>query len=74
MARHAEKKKGTVNIERGERDRTPVGIWGTFFSHIPLPAIHPMIYLSFAFDHRVLDGEAADNFLVKVKDTLEKWE
>ncbi len=36
-------------------------------------AIRPMVYLSFVFDHRVLDGEGADNFLRKVKDTLENW-
>ncbi len=36
-------------------------------------AIRPMIYLSFVFDHRVLDGEGADLFLKKVKDTLETW-
>ncbi|KAF0108214.1 MAG: hypothetical protein FD147_2354 [Chloroflexi bacterium] len=36
-------------------------------------AIRSMLYLSFVFDHRVLDGEAADNFLVKVKETLENW-
>jgi 2-oxoglutarate dehydrogenase E2 component (dihydrolipoamide succinyltransferase) len=36
-------------------------------------AIRPMVYLSFVFDHRILDGASADNFLVKVKETLEKW-
>jgi 2-oxoisovalerate dehydrogenase E2 component (dihydrolipoyl transacylase) len=36
-------------------------------------AIRPMIYLSFAFDHRILDGASADWFLMKVKDTLENW-
>ena len=36
-------------------------------------AIRPMVYLSFVFDHRVLDGEGADNFLRRVKDTLEGW-
>jgi 2-oxoisovalerate dehydrogenase E2 component (dihydrolipoyl transacylase) len=36
-------------------------------------AIRPMIYLSFVFDHRILDGASADWFLVKVKDTLENW-
>jgi 2-oxoglutarate dehydrogenase E2 component (dihydrolipoamide succinyltransferase) len=36
-------------------------------------AIRPMIYLSFVFDHRILDGASADWFLAKVKDTLEKW-
>jgi len=36
-------------------------------------AIRPMVYLSFVFDHRLLDGASADWFLAKVKDTLEKW-
>jgi 2-oxoisovalerate dehydrogenase E2 component (dihydrolipoyl transacylase) len=36
-------------------------------------AIRPMVYLSFVFDHRILDGASADWFLVKVKETLENW-
>ena len=36
-------------------------------------AIRPMIYLSFVFDHRILDGASADWFLMKVKETLENW-
>lgn len=36
-------------------------------------AIRPMVYLSFVFDHRILDGAAADSFLMKVKETLENW-
>lgn len=36
-------------------------------------AIRPMIYLSFVFDHRILDGEGADRFLKVVKETLENW-
>ena len=36
-------------------------------------AIRPMIYLSFVFDHRILDGGSADWFLMKVKETLENW-
>ena len=36
-------------------------------------AIRPMIYLSLVFDHRILDGEGADNFLKSVKDALENW-
>jgi 2-oxoglutarate dehydrogenase E2 component (dihydrolipoamide succinyltransferase) len=36
-------------------------------------AIRPMIYLSFVFDHRILDGASADAFLARVKETLEKW-
>ncbi len=36
-------------------------------------AIRPMIYLSFVFDHRILDGESADRFLMAVKQSLENW-
>lgn len=36
-------------------------------------AIRPMVYLSFVFDHRILDGASADWFLAKVKGTLEDW-
>jgi pyruvate/2-oxoglutarate dehydrogenase complex dihydrolipoamide acyltransferase (E2) component len=36
-------------------------------------AIRPMCYLSFTFDHRILDGASADKFLRTVKETLENW-
>lgn len=36
-------------------------------------AIRPMVYLSFTFDHRVLDGASADAFVSTVKQTLEGW-
>lgn len=36
-------------------------------------AIRPMVYLSLTFDHRILDGAAADHFLAKVVTCLEKW-
>jgi 2-oxoglutarate dehydrogenase E2 component (dihydrolipoamide succinyltransferase) len=36
-------------------------------------AVRPMVYLSFVFDHRILDGASADWFLAKVKETLESW-
>ncbi len=36
-------------------------------------AIRPMVYLSFVFDHRILDGASADWFLKKVKETLDNW-
>ena len=36
-------------------------------------AIRPMVYLSFVFDHRILDGASADWFLTRVKETLENW-
>ena len=35
--------------------------------------IRPMVYLSFSFDHRVLDGAEADEFLTVVKERLENW-
>ena len=38
-------------------------------------AIRPMIYLSFVFDHRILDGASADAFLSTVRQTLEgNWQ
>lgn len=36
-------------------------------------AIRPMAYLSFTFDHRILDGVAADSFVARVKELLEGW-
>ena len=36
-------------------------------------ANRPMVYLSLAFDHRILDGASADWFLMKVKESLENW-
>lgn len=36
-------------------------------------AIRPMVYLSFTFDHRVLDGASADRFVMTVKQALEDW-
>jgi len=36
-------------------------------------AVRPMVYMSFVFDHRILDGASADWFLTKVKETLENW-
>ena len=36
--------------------------------------IRPMCYLSFTFDHRVLDGAQGDAFLTAVKRRLENWQ
>jgi 2-oxoisovalerate dehydrogenase E2 component (dihydrolipoyl transacylase) len=36
-------------------------------------AIRPMVYLSFVFDHRILDGASADRFLANIKERLENW-
>lgn len=35
--------------------------------------IRPMAYLSYSFDHRLLDGAAADAFVAAVKRRLEEW-
>lgn len=37
-------------------------------------AIRPLTYLSLSFDHRILDGNAADNFVAHIKRTLEGWQ
>lgn len=36
-------------------------------------AIRPMAYISLTFDHRILDGAIADNFLAKVVELLQNW-
>ena len=36
-------------------------------------AIRPMVYLSLSFDHRVIDGVQADQFLSKIREILEGW-
>jgi 2-oxoglutarate dehydrogenase E2 component (dihydrolipoamide succinyltransferase) len=36
-------------------------------------AIRPMMYISLTFDHRILDGASADQFLAKVVETLQNW-
>jgi 2-oxoglutarate dehydrogenase E2 component (dihydrolipoamide succinyltransferase) len=36
-------------------------------------AIRPMVYLSFTFDHRILDGASADYFLAKVVQSLQNY-
>jgi 2-oxoisovalerate dehydrogenase E2 component (dihydrolipoyl transacylase) len=35
--------------------------------------IRPMCYLSFSFDHRILDGAEADGFVGRVVEVLENW-
>ena len=37
-------------------------------------AIRPVAYLSFTFDHRILDGATADAFVTTVKAALEHWQ
>jgi 2-oxoglutarate dehydrogenase E2 component (dihydrolipoamide succinyltransferase) len=36
-------------------------------------AIRPMVYLSLSFDHRVIDGAVADQFMAKLKTRLQSW-
>ncbi len=36
-------------------------------------AIRPMVYVGLTFDHRILDGNSADNFVATIKATLENW-
>jgi len=33
--------------------------------------IRPMMYLALSYDHRVVDGQAAVTFLVRVKEAIE---
>ena len=36
-------------------------------------AIRPQAYVSFTFDHRILDGASADNFVSTIKRQIEDW-
>lgn len=36
-------------------------------------AIKSMVYLGLTFDHRILDGNSADNFVASIKQMLENW-
>ena len=36
-------------------------------------AIRPLAFVSLTFDHRILDGKGADDFMVTFKNTLENW-
>jgi 2-oxoglutarate dehydrogenase E2 component (dihydrolipoamide succinyltransferase) len=36
-------------------------------------AIRPMCYVVLSFDHRVIDGAVADQFMAKVKQVLQEW-
>jgi 2-oxoglutarate dehydrogenase E2 component (dihydrolipoamide succinyltransferase) len=37
-------------------------------------AIRPMAYFSLGYDHRIIDGATADEFMSHVKRTLENWD
>ena len=36
-------------------------------------AIKPMVFIGLTFDHRILDGNSADNFVATIKQVLESW-
>ncbi len=36
-------------------------------------AIKPMCYIGLTFDHRILDGNSADDFVADIKQALENW-
>jgi pyruvate/2-oxoglutarate dehydrogenase complex dihydrolipoamide acyltransferase (E2) component len=36
-------------------------------------AIRPLAYISLTFDHRILDGKSADDFVALFKDIIENW-
>jgi 2-oxoglutarate dehydrogenase E2 component (dihydrolipoamide succinyltransferase) len=36
-------------------------------------AIRPMVYLVLSFDHRIIDGAVADQFMSRLKSVLENW-
>lgn len=42
--------------------------------HGDMIAIRPCAYLSFTFDHRILDGANADAFMATIKKWLENWD
>jgi 2-oxoglutarate dehydrogenase E2 component (dihydrolipoamide succinyltransferase) len=37
-------------------------------------AIRPMAYLTLGYDHRLIDGAVADQFMAHVKNTIESWD
>ena len=37
-------------------------------------AIRPLAYVSFTFDHRILDGKTADDFVSSIKNVIERWQ
>ena len=37
-------------------------------------AIRPMAYLSLGYDHRIVDGAVADQFMSQVKRAIEAWD
>ncbi len=37
-------------------------------------AIRPLAYVSFTFDHRILDGASADGFVGTIKNVIENYQ
>jgi len=37
-------------------------------------AIRPMAYLTLGYDHRIIDGAVADEFMSHIKNTIENWD
>jgi 2-oxoglutarate dehydrogenase E2 component (dihydrolipoamide succinyltransferase) len=35
-------------------------------------AIHPVMYMALSYDHRIVDGVAANNFLFRVTELLQE--
>ena len=35
-------------------------------------AIHPVMYMALSYDHRIVDGVAANGFLWRIRELLEK--
>jgi 2-oxoglutarate dehydrogenase E2 component (dihydrolipoamide succinyltransferase) len=59
ILRIGEIKKRVVVVEKGGEDTM---------------AIHPVMYMSLSYDHRIVDGVAANGFLYRVSELLEKGE
>ncbi|MGO9231523.1 MAG: dihydrolipoamide acetyltransferase family protein [Bryobacteraceae bacterium] len=56
----------------GTVDKTPVVVHTQAFNHDAI-AIRSICHLSLSFDHRLIDGALADQFMSKIKQVLEGW-
>jgi 2-oxoglutarate dehydrogenase E2 component (dihydrolipoamide succinyltransferase) len=56
-----------ADVQGGTFSITNHGTSGSLF------AIRPQAYVSFTFDHRILDGASADAFVSTIKDAIEGW-
>ena len=50
--------------------KRPLGFCAIFYRPNTIEA-RPMCYLSLSYDHRVIDGKTADDFLARIKHSLE---